>query len=292
MKSFQIALLVALLLPLGGNALADSRPTGKSSGSSSSYKSGFSSQRGGDARPASGSGKSSFGSFGGKQPAAAPRATPSAADEGAAPARPKSGFGSFGGARGDAAAPAKSDSALSRELEQKSANANALKTLDARRAAAAAPPPLPPLNPMLPPNQAPGYNQAQQPYNQAQQPYNQPQQQAPVVVQQSNGLGGAVAGYMLGRAMNGGSNHGGYNNGAYGNGGNNGNNGNSNGGNSNGGVAGAPPAVPQASFGGALLRTFVWLAVLGALGWLIYYGVKRLRAGKARSAANYSFERE
>lgn len=290
MKSFKIALLVALLLPLGGNALAYSssstgKSSGKSSGSSSSFKSGFSSQRSAPAKSADaapGGSKPSFGSFGSKQPAAAPE-------------RPRSGgFGSFGSARNaEAPAPAKSNSALSRELDSKNAEANALKTLDARRAAAAAPPPLPPLNPVQPPNQ--------------QQPYNQPsynQQPAPVVVQQSNGWGGALAGFMLGRAMNSGASHGGY---YPGNGAGNGSAGGSGGGAAGnagnaslGAAAGAgsidaaalPVAVPKASFGTTVLRTFAWLALLGALGWLIYFGVRRFKGGGARSGANYSFERE
>ncbi len=131
MKSFKIALLAALLLPLGAHALSDSRPAKKSSGTSSSYKSGFSSQKKAptksyEARPAPSGDKPSFGSFGSRQPAAAPRPAPSYGDD-AALNRPGGGFGSFGGARGaDAPAPAKSGSALSRELEQKSANANAV----------------------------------------------------------------------------------------------------------------------------------------------------------------------
>ena len=292
MKSFQIALIAALLLPLGSGALADTRQSAKPAGSSSSYKSGFSSQRSAppsrsersESRPAPGAAKPTFGSFGSRQPDAAPRASrqsDSDADAGA-PARAKGGFGSFGGARdAGAGAPAKSGSALSKELERNSAKANALRTLDERRAAAAAPPPLPPLNPVLPPNQ-----QANQSPT-----YNQPQ--PPIVVQQGNsGLGSAITGFMLGRAMNSGSNnsgnHGGYYPGANGNGNAN-NNGN---GGANANINGMPPAEQKSSFGGALLRTFAWLALLGAVGWLIYFGVKMLKRGKARSGANYSFERE
>lgn len=315
MKSFQIALIAALLLPLGGGALADTRQSAKPAGSSSSYKSGFSSQRSAPAsrgersesRPAPSGAKPTFGSFGSRQPDAAPRPSRRVdADADAdAPARARGGFGSFGGARdGGAGAPAKSGSALSKELERNSAKANALRTLDERRAAAAAPAPLPPLNPVLPPNQQPGYQQSQQSqqpsgYNQQQQPYNQPQ--APIVVQQgNNGLGSAITGFMLGRAMNSGSNnsgnHGGYYPGANGNANNNGNGGGNGGISANGGgnanINGMPPAEQKSSFGGALLRTFAWLALLGAVGWLIYFGVKMLKRGKARSNANYSFERE
>ncbi|HAT30342.1 MAG TPA: hypothetical protein DCW29_05660 [Janthinobacterium sp.] len=254
MKSYKIALLLALLLPLGNNALANSRPH-------SSYKSGFSSQK---SSPSSSSSKpkSGFGSFG-----ARPAATP------APSATPKSGFGSFGGARaGDPAAPAKSGSALSKDLEQSGANANALKTLDARRAAAAAA--------SAPPVQ-PSYNPQNQP-SQNNQQYSQPQ---PIIVQQqSNGLGNAMLGFMLGRAMSGDSHRGGY----YPS------NGVQNGGQVGGqnGAMAAGTAEPKSSFGMTMLRTFAWLLLLGVLGWLIYFCVKLFRRGKARSAANYSFERQ
>jgi hypothetical protein len=40
------------------------------------------------------------------------------------------------------------------------------------------------------------------------------------------------------------------------------------------------------------MSTFMWLLVLATIGWLIYFGWKRLRRGKAPSAANYTFERD
>jgi TRAP-type C4-dicarboxylate transport system permease small subunit len=41
------------------------------------------------------------------------------------------------------------------------------------------------------------------------------------------------------------------------------------------------------------LRIFLWLLILGCLGWLLYFGVRLLRGGgKASSATNYSFKRD
>ncbi len=48
---------------------------------------------------------------------------------------------------------------------------------------------------------------------------------------------------------------------------------------------------PGSSWGMAILRTMAWLAILAVLGWLVYFGWKFLRRGKAPSTANYSFER-
>lgn len=305
MKSIQIALILALLLP-GSHALADPRPSGHS-GTSSSYKSGFSSQKSkpapaprgresggqsGTAQKNSNGGNGSFGSFGARQKQAAP---PPSGDSAAA--QPRGGFGTFGqgqqrdGAPG-AGAPRRSDSAMARDLERSRANANAMKTLDERRAAANAPPPLPPLNDTLAPTRQP-YGR-QQPYersadSQRQQPYDRSsdyrQQQPydrPPAAQQNNGggLGGLITGAILGRAVSG---SGGQVTG--------GSNGNLNNGSLNGGVL-APAPTQQPSFGGSFLRTFVWLALLGGAAWLVYFVIRFMRRAKARSAANYTFERD
>ena len=149
MKSTLFALLLALLLPAMTEAApAPSRP--------SSFKSGFSSQR---AAPTS-TGRS------------APKTSPS--------------FGAFGGARN--AGQQRSDSVLSQRLDKAAAEAKALRTLDARRAAAQArdTPPLPPVATFDSRVPAP----------------------APIVVQrESSGLGNVVTGFMLGRAMSNGHAH-------------------------------------------------------------------------------------
>jgi hypothetical protein len=256
MKSFHSVLLLTLCLALGNGALAQARPTSHS-GTSSSYKSGFSSQK-------SNSSKS------------APTAPP---------ANRQSGPGAFGKAPGSpASATPRNSSAASRDLDQSAAQANALKTLDARRAAAATPAPLPPNDTVLGQRQAPVY--------QAPPVYQQP----PVIVQQpSSGLMHGVLGFMLGRAMS--QSHQPV---AYPT--------------TSGGTAPAPVAVdpqsgmvngmpglgapvpaattpPAPSFGATVARWFVWLAVLGVIGWALVYTLRKLRRLRAGNATNYSFER-
>ena len=252
MKSHQFALIIALLLPLGMTGSADAKPAGHS-GTSSSFKSGFSSQK-----SSSGStSKPSFGSFGAAKPAAPPVEAPSAA-----PSK-QSSFGSFGKAAGtgaDAAgAPAKS--ALTKDLDKNAANENALRTLDARKAAA-----LPPAAPSPAPLQAAPQYGGPAPYQQ------------PIIVQQRSGFGDMAIGFMLGHALSGSHSNGGYagNNGAY----------------PGNGQAGGVPVVEHSSFGATLLRTFLWLLILGSLGWLVYFVVRRFKRAKQDSAPNYSFERE
>jgi hypothetical protein len=298
MKAFQLALIVALIVPLGGNAVADPRPA-KHSGTSSSYKSGFSSQKA--TRSNSGS-QPKFGSFGSKQKQSTPAPAPSS-DGSAAAQGKRGGFGSFGSGNGSnntAQQQRQSGSAMSRDLDQSDAQARAQRTLEARRAGANT---LPPLN-----DRVPGVDRArQQPYGPApapygqQQPYNQPS--PPVQQNRGNGSGGglgaALMGFMLGHSMSAGAHPGaGYpGNGA-------GTNPATNTGNvaaqnsqvANGADAGlsqlAPAAQQQSSFGSTVLRTFVWLALLGAIGWGMYFGIRAMRRGKERRSANYSFERD
>lgn len=277
MKIFQLALIAALLCAPAGHALADPRPS--NAGKSTSFKGGFSSQK-----KASDSSKratttprydNSYGASNGR----------ARDDRAAPPGRSSGGFGSFNKGSPDTSsqAPRRSRSALSRELEQKNAEANALRTLDERRAARNAPPPLPPLNPVEPRNRPqPEYDAPS---------YSQPRQNGPLTQRSDSGIGGVVTGYVLGRLANGGNRPAGMNQ-------NSGQNSGQNTGNApvtvpnpvgNGPtVTPASPATP--SFGGSALRTFIWLAALGAAGWLLYFGIKRLRGGKA-SGANYSFER-
>lgn len=272
MKSFHFALVLTLLLAAGvPPALA--RPA-THSGTSSSFKSGFSSQKSNSAS---------------RTPAMAP-----------APASPR-GPGSFGRAAADGAAPPpRNGSALGRDMDQSAAQARALNTLDARRAAAAPPPstPLPPLHdtPMRP----------QPPANQP--TYAQPGYggQAPIVVQQpSSGLMHGVVGFMLGRALS----QPAYYPGNNGNGNSNSNSNSSgnahnrpggdwNDGNAVQGEVGSlnagavsTPVAPAPSLGASIVRLLAWLALLGGLAWLLVYMVGKWRRIKAASVTNYSFER-
>jgi hypothetical protein len=129
MKSLRKAVALALSLSLAmGGPLAEARPTQ----SSGSYKSGFSSQRSSAAKSTpsrSPSGSGSFGSFGSRR----------APDTDAAPAS--------GGSR----------SAMNRDLSQKTAQDNAVRTMDERTAQSRA---LPPSDPVMP-RQSPQYGNNQ-----------------------------------------------------------------------------------------------------------------------------------
>lgn len=302
----RIALIAALLLPLAGTALADT--VSKYSVTSSSYKSGFSSQKSSSSRSSKASKPSkSFGSFSSRKSPGAPAPDNSAArnngssnnsdsssannssnaNSGAAPKR--GGFGSFGtgaavaggaAAAGAAAAQdAPPSSGMSKDLERSQQQANARKTLDERTANANA---LPPLNNRVPGQDGAPRNDGQPGYNQPMpQPYNQPNQ-PPVVVQQNDGFGKMVVGFMLGRALSGSGNHNYY----PGNG-----NSNSNGQAMPVGTA-QMPAAPQTSFLGGVLRIFAWLVLLGLIGWLVFFALRFFKRGKQASRANYSFERK
>ncbi len=245
-KSLQFALVLSLLLPLAASAEAQPSKSG-------SFKSGFSSQRSQAPKP-------SFGSFGGSRqstPAPPPR-SPQLSKA------PGGGFGSFGGAA--APAPQKSDSALSQKLDKNAQQANALRTLDERKAAQAARDARP----------VPGYENRQDsmpPPMQMPQPMPAP---APIIVRQDNsGLMSVITGFMLARATSGA--HAGNN--GY-----------------TGPVAGtASVNQPAGNEGGgfftSVLRTFAWLLVVSVLGWLAFFTWKFLRRGKAQNKSNYAFER-
>ncbi len=170
MKPVQIALLLALLLPLAGGLHAQQNK-------SSSFKSGFSSQKSSSARSGSG-----FGSFGSRT--APPPRAPQPAQAGRS-----GGFGSFGGAA--APAPRQSDSALSQRLNKSASETNAMNTLEARRRAeqdamnaAARPVPSGPL-----------------PHNDTLAGRSGAGMSAPIVIQQnSGGIGSMITGFLLGKA--------------------------------------------------------------------------------------------
>jgi hypothetical protein len=251
LKSYQFAFVAALLLPLAHAGSADAKPAT----SSSSFKSGFSSQRSSSpARPSYSSAKSSgtsFGSFS-RRPSSSDAAPPAPPP----PARPSGGFGSFGGG---SAAPQKSDSALSQQLNRNTSEANALRTLDARRQAQA--------DASRDTRPVPGYEQGAPAY--APPPPQQPQ--PPVVVRQDSGLGHVIAGAVLANAARG----------AHAN--------------NNGYPGGYPPAAggaPAAHGGGtSFLGLFITLCVLALIGWGLYFAWRRLRRGRAAKKPNYSFER-
>lgn len=262
-------------LAFAGNVPAEARPASHS-GTSKSFKSGFSSQKNNSAvhsRPAP-------------------------------PANRQSGPGAFGQQAGSPAQPQRNTSAMSRDVDQSAARERALNTLDQRRAAANAPPALPPLNDTLrspqPQRPAPSYGAP---------PYAPPPVYAPPA-QQSNGLMAGVLGFMLGRAMSqshqpvaypttsgnapapaaspaaatGPNDAAGPAAAADGTG-------------LVGGMPGlgapAPAAVPAASpepsFMAGVLRLFAWLSIVSLLFCAVVYSVRKFR--RLRAAPNYSFER-
>jgi hypothetical protein len=279
MKPFQSALLLSFCIALGASspARAEASPY---FGTSSSYKSGFSSQNGNAAR-----------------------SRPSAP-----PANRQSGPGAFGKAPGSPASSyprnrSGNASAASRDLDRSAAQARALKTLEARRAAERAPAPLPPLNdtPLRPaqPSQPvqPARPDAIAARNTATMPPGYPQQ---VVVQQPSGGSGlmhGVLGFMLGRAMSQANQPVAYPTTA---------------GsappsapaiNQSGQITGMPglgdapgvnartPAPPQPSFGASVLRWFAWLGLLSGIAWAAVFAVRKVRGLRAARQPHYSFER-
>ncbi|WP_075791670.1 hypothetical protein [Massilia putida] len=259
LKTYPVAfvLSLSLSLPLAHVGDAGARPAT----SSGSFKSGFSSQHPASPTPSYSSAKpGSFGSFGRRSSPTDAPAQP------AAPARSPGGFGSFGGA---AAAPQKSDSALSQNLNRNAAEANALRTLDARRQAQS--------DAARDTRPVPGYERgaSSQPaptYAPPPQPAPPQQPQAPIIVRQDSGLGHVIAGAVLANAVRG----------AHAN---------------NNGYPGGYPTTPgggsaPAHGGGtSFLGVFVTLCVLALAGWGLYFAWRRLRRGREAKKPNYSFER-
>jgi len=262
LKSLTQSINIAVLAVL----LAVSQSAGAQSGQhkAPSFKSGFSSQRSSQSAPSSAPKKPAFGSFGGAGKAPpAPASDQSSRRTGAAPG----GFGSFS-AGGAAPSKQQSDSALSQRLDRNAAQANALRTLDERRAAKEAA--------SRDTRPVPGYEErgvtAQAPM---QAPAPVPQQ-APIIVRPDSGIGQVVTGYVLGRMASGGASHGaanpGYNSPIV-------------------GTASVGQQAPARSFFGGVLHLFMWLMILSALCWLAWFGVRWWRARRAASKPNYSFER-
>jgi hypothetical protein len=254
LKSYNVAFVLALLLPLAHVGAVDARPS-----SSSSFKSGFSSQRSSSpSKPSYSSAKSSGTSFGSFSRHSSSSSSPDAAPP-AQPGKSSGGFGSFG--RGSAA-PQKSDSALSQKLDKNTSEANALRTLDARRQAQA--------DAARDTRPVPGYEQNGA--DRGAPAYAPPpvqQQQPPVIVRQDSGLGHVIAGAVIANAARGAHAH----NSGY-----------------PGGYAGG--TAPASSGGGtSFLGVFVTLCVLALIGWGIYFVWRRLRRSREAKKPNYSFER-
>ncbi|USX14474.1 hypothetical protein NHH88_01355 [Oxalobacteraceae bacterium OTU3CAMAD1] len=285
MKPLQSALLLSFCLALGAcaPAQAEAQPY---FGTSSTYKSGFSSQKGNTQR-----------------------SRPSAP-----PANRQSGPGAFGKAPGSPASayprnsPANS-SAASRDLDRSAAQARALNNLEARRAAERAPAPLPPLGdtPMRPAPSAQPETMAAR--NSATAPPGYPRQ---VIVQRPSGNSGlmsGVVGFMLGRAMSQANQPVAYPTSstppvattypttagsvppptpAI---------------NQAGQITGMPglgdapavnartPAPPQPSFGASVLRWFAWLGLVSGIAWAAVFAVRKVRSLRAARQPHYSFER-
>jgi hypothetical protein len=191
---------------------------------------------------------------------------------------------------------------MSRRLDKQSAEANALRTLDERRAAqaqaqqqardAARPVPgagqpagsQPDSARMPPPN---GYGSGPV--------YGPAPAQAPIIVRQDSGLGHVVAGAIIARSAanahannNNNNNNGGYYPAPGGAAGDLANKAGA------GSVAGtgAPAAAPGGgSVLGAIVRTFLWLCLLALAGWGLYFAWKRMKSRREANKPNYSFER-
>ena len=255
LKTYQVAFMLSLLVPLAHVDAADAKPS-----TSSSFKGGFSSQRS-SSSAASSSKSGGFGSFSRR---------PASSD---APAQASKRSGSFGAFGSGAATPQKSDSALSQKLNKTTAEANALRTLDARRQsqadAARDTRPVPGHEQGASGRQAPSYAPPPAAY-----PQPQPQPQAPIIVRQDSGLGHVIAGAVLANAARG----------AHANG--------------NNGYPGAYPSTPAggtmapARTGGvSFFGLFLTLCMLALVGWIVYYAWRRMRRAREAKKPNYSFER-
>lgn len=209
MKSTGIACLLVVALAVGVQGPVQARPASHS-GTPSSMRSGFSSQK--------------------QHPA---------------PSAPQSN--------------SRSNSAANRDMARNAAQANALKTYDARRSTAVTTPSAP----------MPVYNQPAYPQQIPQ----------PVIVQpQGNALMHGVIGFMLGRAM---SPQPQMSYPPYG-----------------AAPAPATPAAamtpapePAPSFLASAVRVFFWLLLMSGLVWLVVYLVWKARRLRAAHAARYAFER-
>jgi hypothetical protein len=180
-------------------------------------------------------------------------------------------------------------------MDQERSEANALRTLDERRAAQAA-------REARDARPAPGYEQRDtrmppQGYGYGNAPAPAP---APIIVNQNGGggLGHVIAGAMIARsaanahANNNNNNGGGYYPAPSGSAGGLANQaGAGSVGGSVDGSTGAVAANRGGSVLGAIARGFIWLCVLALIGWSIWFLLKRRKARREADKPNYSFER-
>jgi hypothetical protein len=189
-------------------------------------------------------------------------------------------------------------------MDQERSEANALRTLDERRAAQAAREQSNAARPAQGTGQpAGGYADDRRAPPPQGYGYGQAPAQAPIIVNQNggSGLGNVVAGVILGRAAanahaNGNNNNGGYYPAPSGSAGGLADQAGAgsvgaNGGATGGVNAGAPASKGGGSALGAIVRGFVWLCVLALVGWGIWFALKRRKARRDADKPNYSFER-
>jgi hypothetical protein len=185
----------------------------------------------------------------------------------------RGGFGSFN------SAPSRngqqSDSAMSRRLDREASQDRALRTFDARRAQR---------------EQAgrdtrpvPGYENGQSSAQRGSERRREYDDQRNMPAQRSGngmgGVGGVVTGMVLGQMANGAAaRNNGYPGPVAGNSGH---------GTSSASVNQAPSGT---SFFGGVMRMFMWLVVLSAIGWLAYFLVQRKRRKVEQDKPNYTFE--
>ena len=308
LMSVHVVLALALALP---PAHADPRP-------SSSFKSGFSSQRSSSSSSSSSSSRGGFGTFGKRSSSASSSSSSAAGDAAPARARNGGGFGSFGGSPPPDAR--KSDSALSRKLDRDAAAARALRTLDERRAAQAARNAPPPAYDGGQRGQADGgrrYDSGR--YDNRPYDNRQYDSQPPAQGRQGSGLGHVIAGAVIANAAanaaahaaNNAANHGqahrggtqpapqepmpaptwnggvdGVNAGAAGAGTTV-----SAGGTASGTVQPAPGTATKPARGASVFGTIASLALLACITWGVVALVRRARRKRSAAKPNYSFER-
>jgi len=182
----------------------------------------------------------------------------------------RGGFGSFNSA--PSRAPQRSDSAMSRQLDREASQDRALRTLDARRAQRE--------QAERDTRPVPGYENAQ---SSAQRSSQYDDRRSAPAQRSDNGLGGVggvVTGMVLGQMANNAAarNNNGYPGQVAGAGR----------GTSSASVNQAPSGGP--SFFGGVMRMFMWLIVLSAIGWLVFFLVRRKRRTAEQNKPNYTFE--
>jgi hypothetical protein len=184
---------------------------------------------------------------------------------------------------------------MSRKLDQERSEANALRTLDERRAAQAAREA--PNNSARP---APGYEQrdARMPPSQGYGYGNAPAPaQPPIIINNNNGgsgIGHVIAGAIIARsaASAHAHNNGGYYPAPSGSGGNLANQAGANSVVTGTAVSSAPAAPATArEKGGSVFGTIMWLGMLALIAWAVFRLWKRAQARRAAKQPNYSFER-